>query len=139
VSGDQFGLTNVVTKLPVPQMMAGYRRVLETLYHPEVFFQRCRENIARWTPPKGAVRPMSLRDLPAGLRAVWGQGVTGRYRKAYWQFLEWVLRHHPDKIRRALAQAAAGHHYISYTRNTVVPALLRHAPAVTGPEPALAI
>ena len=29
-TGDQFGLTNVITKLPTSQMMSGYRKVLET-------------------------------------------------------------------------------------------------------------
>ena len=127
--GDQFGLTNVVTKLPVAQMLTGYRRVLETLYHPEVYFQRCRENLARWTPVAGSVRPIVQRDLVCALRALWGQGISSHYRRAYWQFLRWVARHHPAKLGRAIAQAAAGHHYITYTRDVVVPALVESAPA----------
>ena len=126
--GDQFGLTNVVTKMPVRQMLEGYRRVLETLYHPEVFFQRCRENLARWNPVPGSTRPISPRDLACAWRAVLGQGVTGSYQRAYWRFLHWVLRHHPAKLGRAIAQAAAGHHYITYTRDVVVPALTSKLP-----------
>jgi hypothetical protein len=72
------------------------------------------------------------------LRALWGQGFTGRYRRAYWNFLHWVLRHHPDKIGRAVAQAAAGHHYITYTRNIVIPALLETIPLHAETEPVLA-
>jgi radical SAM superfamily enzyme YgiQ (UPF0313 family) len=128
--GDQFGLTNVVTKLPLAQMLTGYRRVLETLYHPEVYFQRCRENLARWTPVAGSVRPGVRRDLACAFRAVWGQGISSHYRRAYWQFLRWVARHHPAKLGRAIAQAAAGHHYITYTRDVVVPALVESAPVL---------
>ncbi len=138
VSGDQFGLTNVVTRMPAHQMLTGYRRVLETLYHPEVYFQRCKDNIARWKPPAGLLRPMKLRDFQNGLRALWGQGITGRYRRAYWDFLHWVLSHHPDKLARAVAQAAAGHHYITYTRNVVIPALMERIPAHLETEPVLA-
>jgi radical SAM superfamily enzyme YgiQ (UPF0313 family) len=144
--GDQFRLTNVETKLPADLMVAGYRRVLETLYHPEVFFNRCRENLARWKPNLEMRRPVFARDLWTALRAIRGQGLGGHYRKAYWSFLGWVLRHHPEKIGRALAQAAAGHHYITYTRQVVVPTLkettrrLSSAPApadLTRAEPAL--
>ena len=38
------------------------------------------------------------------------------------------MRNCPEKLGRAVAQAAAGHHYISYTRNVVVPALSRFTP-----------
>ncbi len=121
--GDQFGLTNVITKLPVGQMLAGYRRVLETLYKPEVYFERCRRNLRQWRPRPGSRRRLLPKDFAAALRALWGQGVQGSYRRAYWKFLAWVLRHEPTKLARAIAQAAAGHHYITYTRRVVLPSL----------------
>ena len=137
--GDQFGLTNVVTRMPASQMLSGYRRVLETVYNPEVYFQRCRENLARWKPVAGSLRPLARRDLGCGLRALWGQGFAGRYRGAYWSFLRWVMQNYPEKIGRAVAQAAAGHHYITYTRNIVVPTLLRQLPDLAEHQPALAV
>ena len=125
--GDQFGLTNVVTKIPKSIMLAGYRRVLETVYQPEIYFQRCRDNLARWNPVPGSLRPLVTRDLMSAWRAIWTQGIRAPYRRAYWRFLRWVVRHHPAKLGRAIAQAAAGHHYITYTRNVVVPALAEQA------------
>ncbi|MGH9796884.1 MAG: B12-binding domain-containing radical SAM protein [Candidatus Polarisedimenticolia bacterium] len=122
--GDQFGLTNVITRIPADALLAGYRRVLETVYEPETYFRRCRENLARWKPAPGAPRSLVARDLASAWRAIRGQGIGGTYRRAYWRFLRWVLRHHPEKLGRALAQAAAGHHYITYTRRVVIPALL---------------
>jgi len=136
--GDQFGLTNVITRMPVAQMLSGYRKVLETVYHPEIYFQRCRENLARWKPTAGSIRPLAKRDIACALRALWGQGFSGRYRGAYWRFLKWVMENNPDKISRAIAQAAAGHHYITYTRSVVVPALLQQLPELSSPEPLLA-
>jgi radical SAM superfamily enzyme YgiQ (UPF0313 family) len=128
--GDQFGVTNVITHLPVTEMISGYRRVLESLYSPEEFFQRCRSNIARWTPVPGSMRRLRPRDLLAAARALVGQGITGSYRSSYWRFLGWVLQHHPGKLTRALAQAGAGHHYIVYTQKVVVPLLREQAIAV---------
>ncbi len=125
--GDQFGLTNVITRLPAATMVSGYRRVLERLYAPDEFFRRCRANLATWVPVPGAARRLRPRDLANGLRALAGQGLASTYRRSYWRFLGWVLRHHPRKVARALAQAAAGHHYIVYTQSVVVPALLEQA------------
>jgi len=122
-TGDQFGLTNVITKLPKSLMIPGYRKVMETLYHPEVYFQRCRENLARWNPVPGTHRPLVLRDLFSAWRALWAQGIRAPYRRAYWRFIRWTIRYHPAKLGRAIAQAAAGHHYITYTKDVVVPAL----------------
>ncbi len=129
--GDQFGVTNVATRLPERELLAGYRRVLEALYEPAAYFRRCRANLARWRPVPGSVRPLTRADLGAAWRALWSQGVASDYRRAYWRFLRWVLRHQPRKLRRAIAQAAAGHHYITYTRQVVLPELLRRAAAAT--------
>ncbi len=123
--GDQFGLTNVINKLSVEQMVNGYRRVMETLYDPDIYFQRCRRNLARWVSPRGAQPLPSWRELRAGWRALIAQGVRSRYRRAYWQFLAWAATRHPTKLARAMTLAAVGHHYIHYTRQTVVPALQR--------------
>jgi len=136
--GDQFGLTNVVTKLPALEMLAGYRKVMESLYEPEGYFRRCRESLNHWQPAPDSQRATTFRDVLSGLRAIRGQGLSGRYIRAYWKHMAWVLRHHPRKLGRALQQAASGHHYIIYTRNVVVPALVEAAPALGVESPAMA-
>ncbi len=138
VAGDQFGLTNVVTRLPAMEMLAGYREVLERLYQPEPYFRRCRENLEHWQPAPGSSRPTTWRDLINALRSVRGQGLSGRYVRAYWKHMRWVMRHHPRKLGRALQQAASGHHYITYTRNVVVPALAEAVPSLAVESPAMA-
>ena len=44
-TGDGFAFSNVVTRLPMESMVEGYIRVMETLYDPEVYFERCREHL----------------------------------------------------------------------------------------------
>ena len=138
VTGDQFGLTNVINLMPAERVLAGYRGVLERLYDPGAYFERCRENLARWRPVPGSLRRRVPHDLACAWRAIRGQGIAADYRAAYWRFLLWVARHHPGKIGRAIAQAAAGHHYITYTRQVVVPALRDTAERVV-PSPRAAL
>ena len=128
LDGDCFGLTNVITKLPVEEMVTGYRRVLETLYDPDLFFRRCREYLRWYEPPKAVSRPVEWHDVAAALRSIRTQGFRAPYRRAYWRFIAWVLFTCPGKLARALALAACGHHYMTYTRDVVVP-LLRETEA----------
>jgi hypothetical protein len=123
--GDHFGLTNIVTKLPHETLVNGYIHVLSTLYDPFVYFDRCKENLRHWQPPDGRMRPLTARDIWGGLQSLIRQGVTGSYRRAYWSHIKWVVETYPKKIGRALSQASVGHHYIMYTRDTVLPSLKR--------------
>ena len=122
--GHQFGLTNVITRLPALDLVRGYRRVLETVYDPENFLQRTRRNLDEWREAPGANRPTSLTDIVRGVRAIVGQGLRSFYRKAYWSYLWWLVRHHPLRLARGIHRAAPGHHFISYTLHEVLPALL---------------
>ncbi len=121
--GDQFGLTNFVTKMDPLTLLRGYKHVLETLYEPSVYFERCKRNLEIWKPTRFAARPRTLVEYGAALRSLLSQGRAEGYRRAYRQFLGWVALKHPTKIGRALGQAIAGHHYITYTRETVIPRL----------------
>jgi radical SAM superfamily enzyme YgiQ (UPF0313 family) len=128
-TGDMFAMTNVVTRLPARELAAGYARVLATLYGVDAYFERCREHLRHFEPAAGA--PARLADLAVVLRSLWLQGVRGPHRRAYWRFLGWTLRHAPRKLPLAFAQACAGHHFIRYTRETAVPALLGSAAATS--------
>jgi len=122
VNGDYMAFSNVVMKLPPETVLEGYARVLETLYTPEVFFERCRIHLADWEERPGLV-PASWADLPVLWRSIWALGIRGPYRRAYWSFLAWVLRHHPSKLGLAISQTCAGHHFITYTHEAAVPNL----------------
>jgi radical SAM superfamily enzyme YgiQ (UPF0313 family) len=147
-TGDMFALTNVVTRLPEPVLLRGYLRVLEALFAPEAYFERCREHLRHFEPAPGLARAATLADLAAVARSLWRQGVRGSYRLAYWRFLASVLFGAPRRLPLAIAQACAGHHFVTYTRETVAPRLrarLRELAAEPGervgppaaPDPAL--
>jgi radical SAM superfamily enzyme YgiQ (UPF0313 family) len=123
--GDQFGSTNFITKLDTRTMLEGYRKVLETIYQPELYFARCRENLRRWMPKRNTRRSYTRAELWAGIRSLLTLGRSSEYRKSYRRFIRWVASHHPSKLGRALAQAIVGHHYMTYTRTVVVPQLER--------------
>jgi radical SAM superfamily enzyme YgiQ (UPF0313 family) len=123
VTGDNQAFSNIVTVLPMETLVEGYIRVLETIYDPAMYFERCRIHLSKWQAPAGlpSIRLMDgLRVVARSMRSI---GLQSDYRREYWRFLGWVARHHPSKLGLAVAQTCAGHHYITFTRDEVVPRL----------------
>ncbi|UCF67840.1 MAG: B12-binding domain-containing radical SAM protein [Acidobacteriota bacterium] len=139
VRGDQFGCTNFLTRLDPRTMLDGYKHVLESLYSPSVYFERCIRNLEKWIPSRSSRRRYTIAELSGAFRSLIGQGKSSGYRKSYREFIRWVLTHQPSKLGKALAQAIVGHHLITYTWETVLPSLERRiADLSTGPALGLA-
>ena len=130
---DQFGRTNFRTVLPESELINGYKRILETIYKPERYLGRVitMMRLKKQTPLLGGrVRP---RHLVWVARALLTQGLLASYRRDYWRFLGEVWRWKPSRLGEAFFQAAAGHHFIEYTRRVVVPRLAEGASAMVAP------
>ncbi len=134
---DQFGGTNIDTLIPHPVLLRGYQRILQTIYEPGSYLNRVKEMMHRrpgLVSRQGWLQP---RKLLAGARAMLAQGILANYRMEYWRFLRDIWRWNPSRLAEAIMRAAAGHHFIEYTRLVVVPrlALLGEAGAATmGPS-----
>jgi len=120
---DQFGRTNVQTILPEPVLLKGYRRILQTIYEPGQYLDRVRAMMRhrpQMTVRHGWIAP---RMLLAGAKAMTAQGLLGSYRRDYWRFLAEVWKWNRSRMAEAIMRAAAGHHFIEYTRRVVIPRL----------------
>jgi hypothetical protein len=105
------------------------RRGLETFYETEVDFERCREHL-RHSEPLEATGPATHDEVAVIGRSMWRQSVRGGDRRSDSRYLYRALRTDPRKLPLALADACARHHFITYTKETVVPTLrtqLAHA------------
>ena len=120
---DQFGRTNIETVLPESILLAGYKKILQTIYEPRQYLARVKTMMAH--RPKMVVRHgwLEPRNILAGLRAMTAQGLVSSYRRDYWRFLREVVRSQPARMSEAIMRAAAGHHFIEYTRRVVIPRL----------------
>lgn len=120
---DQFGATNIRTLIPESQLLSGYGRILKTIYDPATYLNRVRAMMNR--RPKLIVRSgwVQPRNVMAAVRAVVAQGIIAKYRSEYWRFLGGVWRWNRSRLAEAIMRAAAGHHFIEYTRLNVIPRL----------------
>ena len=121
--GDQFGRTNFETVLPEPELLTGYKRILETIYEPSRYLERVMSMMRHRDKGRAFNPGVKPHHIVWALRAVTIQGLFASYRKEYWRFLGEVWRWKPSKLAEALMHAGAGHHFIEYTRRVVIPRL----------------
>ena len=119
-SGDQFERPNFETALSEQALLAGYRRVLSTLYSDQAYYDRCAQYISRVRFPEGGIRRGWLAPL---LRAIWGIGIVGRRRALFWKLLLQGLRRGPVGFSHAAVLAILGEHLTRYTEEVVLPRL----------------
>jgi radical SAM superfamily enzyme YgiQ (UPF0313 family) len=117
-----FSPPNFRTVLPLPELLAGTKRMLLALYDPRRFYERVFDSLERWQlqPEQRAPAPSLLYLLRVVFKSVWKQGVLSGYRRAYWRFLRrlmvrWGLD--PQKRRLGFELAFSGHHFIRYARH----------------------
>lgn len=114
-------LLNFVPRLPADVLEAGYRRVLERVYDPKRYFDRCLELLRRY-PRRPTVRTQSasvkLREITGFLHSLVRQAFS-RYGLSYLRYLVLGIARRPRLIVRVVTLAVLGHHYFTMTRKTV--------------------
>jgi radical SAM superfamily enzyme YgiQ (UPF0313 family) len=120
-TGDQFDRPNFEPVMGEETLVAGYARLLESLYDEEAYFARCELHLR-----EAPIRPAALRlgSLAALGRAVWRLGILGRRRRWFWRLVAMGLRlGGVSGLARAVTLAILGEHLIRYTREEVLPRL----------------
>jgi radical SAM superfamily enzyme YgiQ (UPF0313 family) len=104
---------NFIPKMDAQELLAGYKRILETIYNPAEYFERALAFLSHLG--EAARTPLALSDLMAVARSFWRQGLRSNYRKEYWKFLVQALRRHHEHLDNAIALAIMGHHFFELT------------------------
>ncbi len=121
-TGDQFDRPNFVPTMDERTLVAGYRRLLASLYTAEAYYRRCETFFDQAPMLPGTVAPGGLAMLA---RAVWGIGLRGPRRRHFWRLLWRALRRGPAAFPKGVALAIVGEHFVRYTEEVVLPRLDR--------------
>ena len=108
------GSFNYVPAMGVDNLIAGYRKILRTIYSPKCYYQRINTFIANYTP---TVRTKIKReDLVAFYRSAWRIGIISRARFRYWGLLIKTLVKKRTALPIAVELAIYGLHYDKIAR-----------------------
>jgi radical SAM superfamily enzyme YgiQ (UPF0313 family) len=110
-SGDNVdGGTNIIPRMGLDQLAAGYRSVMKQIYSPGKYYQRVRSAIREIKNPRAFV-PTDFQRLLAFFRAGLKLGVLGKERFQYWHLLMWTLMRRPRLLPLAVTLSIYGYHF----------------------------
>ncbi len=115
ISGDNVdGTTNIISRMDLETLRQGYKRLLEQIYSPKVYYRRVMAFLAEYQPPKIRV-PLDARLIMehglAFLRSIYRLGILGVERAYYWKLLLWTLFRRPRLLPTAITLAIYGYHF----------------------------
>ena len=108
------GSLNFMPAMGRENLLAGYRKILKTIYSPKCYYQRINTFIANYRPTVRA--KISREDLAAFCRSVWRIGILSRARFRYWRLLIKTLARKRVALPIAVELAIYGLHYDKIAR-----------------------
>lgn len=111
MSGDNAdGSTNIIPKMDMGALSAGYRDILRHIYSPKHYYDRVRTFLKEYRVPK--IKYHLDRDyLYAFWRSIYQLGIKGVERMQYWRLFLWTLFHRPKLFPYAITLAIYGYHF----------------------------
>lgn len=103
---------NFTTKMDPACLIAGYQRIMRTIYSPAEYYKRALESMMR-TEQNGS-EPQHyelLSSITSLLRIGIRLGILDRERKEFWRFLGQTATRHRLKFAESLRLAAMGYHF----------------------------
>lgn len=111
MSGDNVdGSTNIIPRMDLHELRAGYQEILDQIYSPELFYKRVRQFLSDYNLKVQSV-DVSLEEIKAFFRSVWLLGIRGPERLEYWKLFFWTLFRDARKFPLAITFAIYGYHF----------------------------
>ena len=101
---------NFVPKMSAKALVQGYRRIQQTIYSPQAYFERIVTFLSEHRLLPFSPQKFSWPDLRAFLRAVWKLGILDKGRRYFWKLLLLVGKRFPKKLPQAVTLAVQGFH-----------------------------
>ena len=110
-SGDNVSFTtNIIPAMSMETLREGYQRLLRSIYAPKPFYQRLKNFLREYHPPKVRAS-LRFQYKMALLRSILRLGILGRERIHYWKMLLWTLVNRPNLLPTAVTLAIYGYHF----------------------------
>ena len=104
------GSTNIIPKLDLGFLQEGYRKLVQELYSPKVYYQRVQLLLKTIQPPK-IERRLDWAYIRAFFRSVYRLGIRGVERVEYWKLVIWALVRKHKVFPQAITLAIYGYHF----------------------------
>jgi len=112
MSGDNTDFSmNFIPKMNYDFLVNGYRSVLENIYSSKQYYNRVKEFLRTYNPPKVRISIVTQNHLKALIKSVIILGVIDKERIHYWRMFFWSLFIRPRMFPLAITFTIYGYHY----------------------------
>jgi radical SAM superfamily enzyme YgiQ (UPF0313 family) len=110
-SGDNVdGTTNIIPRMGIDSLLAGYQSIMEQIYSPKNYYRRVRTLLKELKAPE-IKQPINTQRFLSFFRSAFRLGILGKERFQYWQLMIWTLIRKPRLMSVAITLSIYGHHY----------------------------
>jgi radical SAM superfamily enzyme YgiQ (UPF0313 family) len=102
---------NFIPKLDRDILLAGYRKILKSIYSPKLFYARIFSLLRIYEPKGKKVFHWNFRYLQALGTSMIRLGIIGRERVYYWKLFFWTLFRKPRLLSLAILSSIYGFHF----------------------------
>lgn len=104
------GTTNIIPKMDIEVLKDGYRRILDDIYSPKLFYERVRNFLKEYKSAK-EIPHFDIQHILALFRSIYWIGIRGKERFHYWRLFFWTLFTRPRKFPLAITFTIYGFHF----------------------------
>jgi len=111
MSGDNVdGSTNIIPKMGLEVLRQGYKKLLDQLYSPQLYYARAKTFLQEYETPKINVR-LEPQYILAFFRSMYRLGIRGVERAQYWKLVLWTAFRKPQLFPLAVTLSIYGFHF----------------------------
>jgi radical SAM superfamily enzyme YgiQ (UPF0313 family) len=105
------GAINFVPKMKYQNLIAGYKKVLESIYSQKEYYQRVKTFLKEYHSPFKGYSKLTICDIKALMKSLWILGVLESGKRYYWKLFFLGLFRYPRKFPLAITMAIYGFHF----------------------------
>ena len=103
---------NFIPKMDVDTLVAGYQRIMRTIYKPSEYYRRALDSLQRVPQDvPEAHQYHGIKAVKAFVRIAFKLGVLDAERREFWRFFLGAARTHHDRMAELLRHAAMAYHF----------------------------
>jgi len=111
ISGDNVdGTTNIIPRMDLAELYAGYRSIMRRIYSPRLYYQRVKTFLREYKAPK-IEYTLDFQRVLAFFRSSIRLGIFGKERFQYWKIVLWTLFRRPALFPLTITLTIYGHHF----------------------------
>ena len=105
------GSMNFVPKMNYKDLIAGYSRIIKTIYSQKEYYLRVKQFLTNYKMPKWNKNKIKLKEVRAFIMLLWLLGTLEKGRRYFWKLLGLSLFRYPKKFPLAMTMAVYGYHF----------------------------